>query len=190
MALVIVLMGVSGCGKSTVGRALAERLGCPFFDGDDFHPPENVAKMATGTPLDDSDREPWLARLHDLIQDHLARGQVAVLACSALKKRYRRQLSADNQGVRFIYLHGSYELIWARMQERSGHYMKADMLQSQFDALEIPDPQEAIAIDAAEDVDRIVDRILEQLDDSKHKALFTHKKPGPSDMGMSRNGSV
>ena len=135
---VVVVMGVSGCGKTTVGKALAERLGCPFFDGDDFHPAENIVKMANGQPLDDADRAPWLARLHDLAAEHLARGETAVIAASALKRRYRDQLREGNRGLRFVHLQGSFELIWSRMEQRTEHFMKADMLRSQFVALEAP----------------------------------------------------
>jgi gluconokinase len=160
MTAVYVLMGVSGCGKSTVGEALAQRLGCPFYDGDDFHPPQNVAKMASGRPLNDDDRTPWLARLHDLIARHLERGETAVLACSALKKRYREQLREGNEGLRFVYLQGDFELIWRRMQERPAHYMKADMLQSQFADLEEPGEDEAMIAGIEGDVRRIVESIL------------------------------
>ncbi len=146
MCQAIIIMGVSGCGKTTVGEALAARLGYAFYDGDDFHPPQNVTKMANGIPLDDTDRAPWLARLHDLLQEHIARGEGVVLACSALKRRYREQLRAGNEGVRFVYLRGEFEVIWARMRSRPQHYMKASMLQSQFDALEPPTPDEAIPI--------------------------------------------
>jgi len=151
-------MGVSGCGKTTVGMALADRLGCSFYDGDDFHPPENVAKMASGTPLNDNDRYPWLARLHDLLAEHEERGETAVLACSALKKKYRDQLQVNNE-TRFIFLHGSFDLIWQRMQARKNHYMKADMLQSQFDTLEPPGADEAVIIN----IDQSIETILEQI---------------------------
>jgi gluconokinase len=160
-AIVVVLMGVSGCGKSTVGERLAERLGCPFYDGDDFHPPENVAKMASGRPLDDDDRAPWLDRLNELIHDHLAKGRSAVVACSALKRAYRDRLRARNAGLRFVFLQGDFDLIWARMKARPGHYMKAGMLQSQFDALEAPGDGEAFAVSVDQDADRIVERIME-----------------------------
>ncbi len=158
--LVYVIMGVSGCGKTTVGRALAKRLGCPFYDGDDFHPPENVAKMASGMPLTDADRAPWLARLHDLLAQELGRGETAVLACSALKKAYRDQLRQGLDGVQFVYLRGDFDLIWERMRTRRDHYMKADMLRSQFADLEEPAGGEALIIDAAADVPAIVAQIL------------------------------
>lgn len=159
---VYVVMGVSGCGKSTLGAALAARLDVPFFDGDDFHPPDNVRKMSAGIPLDDTDREPWLARLHALIGEQLASGQGAVVACSALKQRYRDQLRGDLAGVVFVYLHGRFTTIYQRMQSRPGHFMAADMLQSQFDALEEPSAQEAIRVDVEQPVDELVTRIVAQ----------------------------
>lgn len=145
MSTVYVMMGVSGCGKTTIGRAWANRLGCPFYDGDDFHPAQNVAKMANGIPLTDADRAPWLNRLAALIAEHLERGETAVVACSALKKKYRERLRVSDQ-VQFVYLKGDFDLIWERMQQRKDHYMKAEMLQSQFDALEPPDDAAAIII--------------------------------------------
>lgn len=154
----IVVMGVSGCGKSTLGQALAARLGCPFYDGDDFHPPENVEKMSHGIPLTDTDRAPWLASLQALIHRNLAGG--VVLACSALKQRYRDQLRLDNKGLRFVYLHGDFDTIWSRMQARQNHYMKPEMLQSQFAALEPPDFDEAIQVDITQTVAQIVEQVL------------------------------
>ncbi len=156
---IYLIMGVSGSGKSTIGQALADKLGCPFYDGDHFHPPENVAKMAGGQPLTDEDRIPWLARLHQMMMAHEAKGETAVFACSALKKSYRDQLRAGLKTVQFIHLQGSFNLIWARMQARQGHYMKAPMLQSQFDTLELPSPNEATTIPADEDVETILDII-------------------------------
>ena len=161
--MIIIVMGVSGSGKSTIGRALAQRLGRPFYDGDDFHPPENVEKMSKGLPLDDRDPLPWLVRLQDLIQDHGHRGETAVLACSALKKRYRDQLRSGADEVRFVYLQGDFDLIWKRMRARSDHYMKSDMLQTQFEALEIPSPDEALIVDIELGIDQIADGVLEQL---------------------------
>jgi len=157
-----VVMGVSGCGKTTVGEALAAHLNCPFYDGDDFHSPENVAKMASGVPLNDADRAPWLASLADLIRDHLARGETAVLASSALRKSYRDQLRVDDR-VRFIFLDGDFDLIWGRMQARQDHYMKAEMLRSQFDALERPDESVAIRIDIDQDVSDILQQVIEAI---------------------------
>ncbi len=163
MAKAIIIMGVSGCGKTTVGQAVAARLGYAFYDGDDFHPPQNVTKMANGIPLDDTDRAPWLARLHDLLQEHIARGEGIVLACSALKRRYREQLRAGNEGVQFVYLRGEFEVIWARMRTRPQHYMKASMLQSQFDALEPPTHDEAIPINITATPELILDTLLAAL---------------------------
>jgi gluconokinase len=155
-----VIMGVSGCGKTTIGQALAAHLNCPFYDGDDFHSPENVAKMASGVPLNDADRAPWLESLAGLIREHLARGEAAVLASSALKKRYRDQLRVDDR-VQFIFLDGDFDLIWGRMQARQDHYMKAEMLQSQFNALERPDENEAIQIDIDQSVEDILKELIE-----------------------------
>lgn len=163
MGCIIVLMGVSGSGKTTVGQALARRLDCPFYDGDDFHPPQNVAKMAAGQPLDDDDRAPWLARLHDLIVGHAAEDETIVVACSALKKRYRRRLTQDVANVVFVYLRGSADVIRARLQSREDHYMQPGMLDSQFDALEPPPPDEAIIVDVDRDVEAIVDHIQSAL---------------------------
>ncbi len=163
MTAVVVIMGVSGCGKTTVGVAVAQKLGASFYDGDDFHPPQNVAKMSNGIPLDDDDRYPWLARLHDLIADHLARGETAVIACSALKKKYRDQLRQGNDGVRIVYLQGSLNLIWERMAARQAHYMKADMLQSQFETLQPPSPHNTLIISVEHSVDSIVDYILQSI---------------------------
>lgn len=155
-----IVMGVSGSGKSSLGQALAHRLGWDFYDADDFHPPENVAKMAGGTPLNDEDRAPWLARLRDLIRDCQAEKRPGVLACSALKERYRQVLLSGNENVQIVYLKGSYELIWERMSRRPGHYMKAHMLQSQFEALE--EPQNALIVDVAMPIEELVSQILSQ----------------------------
>ena len=148
-------MGVSGCGKSTIGKALAQELGCHFYDGDDFHPTENVAKMARGLPLNDDDRYPWLMRLHDLLMDHVARGKTAVLACSALKKTHRDLLRVKDETC-FVFLNGSFELIWQRMSARQNHFMKAEMLQSQFDTLQIPDSDDVIMVDISQPVEVIL----------------------------------
>jgi len=166
---VIIISGVSGSGKSTVGRALADVLGWRFFDGDEFHPPSNVAKMASGTPLSDADRIPWLDRLHDLIAQSLARGKPAVLACSALKQAYRDRLLAGNEGVSLVYLRGDYELIWRRMRDRQDHYMGAEMLRGQFDELE--EPAEALTINIEYDVDQIVATIIEAFDLDRGQGL-------------------
>jgi gluconokinase len=140
----LVVMGVAGSGKTTLARALAERLGLPFADADDYHPAANIAKMARGEPLDDGDRAPWLARLADLLGDHAGRTGL-VLACSALKHAYRQQLQGSNTSVTFVYLEGSFEVIEQRLADRSGHFMTARMLRSQFEALEAP--EDAIVVD-------------------------------------------
>ena len=154
----LIMMGVSGCGKTSVGKRLSEVLGWPFYDGDDFHPPENVAKMSTGIPLDDADRAPWLTRLHDLIADHLEAGGSMLLACSALKQSYRDTLSRENPGVVFVYLKGDFDLILGRMAAREAHYMKAGMLRSQFEALE--EPLEAITVEVSKPLDELILEIL------------------------------
>lgn len=153
-----IIMGVSGCGKTNVGQSLAAQLSWDFYDADDFHPPENVAKMAEGIPLNDSDRAPWLAALHDLISSSLKKDRPGVLACSALKERYRQQLLKDNMDVQLVYLKGSYDLIWSRMSARKDHYMKPQMLQSQFETLE--EPQNALTIEISIPVEEIVREIL------------------------------
>lgn len=156
----VIVMGVSGCGKSSVGESLARSLGWDFYDADNFHPPANVAKMANGTPLDDSDRAPWLASLHDMISSSLKADQPGVLACSALKERYRQQLMDSNDGVQVVYLKGTYDLIWSRMEKRTDHYMKPHMLQSQFEVLE--EPTDALTMDISLPVEEIVQEIIKQ----------------------------
>ena len=157
----MIVMGVSGSGKTSVGRSLAEHLGWDFYDADDFHPPENVAKMANGIPLDDSDRAPWLASLHDLISSSLKEDRPGVLACSALKERYRQQLLEGNEGVQIIYLKGSYDLIWSRMEKRNDHYMKPHMLKSHFYALE--EQANALVVDISMSVNDIVQKIFSSM---------------------------
>lgn len=155
-------MGVSGSGKTDVGRSLAEHVGWDFYDADDFHSPENVSKMASGMALDDSDRVPWLGSLHDLISSNLAENRPGVLACSALKERYRQQLLTGNENVQVVYLKGSYELIWSRMITRKKHFMKPQMLLSQLETLE--EPFNALTVDITPSVDEIVKTILQNID--------------------------
>ena len=163
----IIIMGVSGSGKTTIGIMLAQRLGCPFYDGDDYHPPENVAKMAAGIPLDDEDRSRWLGTLAALIHNKAAADEDGVIACSALKKTYRDILRKSGQKrVSFVYLRGSYEVILARMQNRGKHFMRPEMLQSQFATLEEPDG--ILTIDITFSQQEIVQKIVEQIVETKY----------------------
>ena len=157
----VIVMGVAGSGKTTVGEWIAKRLGWHFYDADAFHPAENVAKMANGIPLDDVDRTPWLAALHALISASVQENRPGVLACSALKESYRQQLLDGNEGVQIVYLKGSYDLIWSRISQRKDHYMKPQMLRSQFDTLE--EPTTALTVDVSKPVAEIVQEILERL---------------------------
>ncbi len=151
----VVVMGVSGSGKSTVGAALARRLKVPFVDADTLHPPANIAKMAAGEPLDDDDRYPWLETVGVWLAGHPGGG---VVSCSALKRKYRDQLRAHCPRVEFLHLRGSPELIGGRLATRSGHFMPAALLRSQFDALEPLGPDEAgVTADAGQGVQEIVD---------------------------------
>jgi gluconokinase len=149
--MIVLLMGVSGVGKTTLGEALARELGWRFLDADEYHPPENVAKMAAGTPLDDADRRPWLARLNEELLKVQSTGGSAVLACSALKASYRERLTRGLRDWKLAYLYGDFELIHARLRERRHRYMPATLLQSQFETLE--PPQDAIAVDVSGSVE-------------------------------------
>jgi len=158
--MVYIVMGVSGCGKTTVGTLLANEKKVPFFDADDFHPEDNIQKMQAGLPLNDDDREPWLNILSEKIREWNDESG-AVLACSALKKSYRNTLTSESSEVTFIWLDGSYDLIKSRMQKREGHYMPPDLLQSQFDALEPPSRAVKVSIDQPPDL--ILSDILQTL---------------------------
>lgn len=157
----MVLMGVAGCGKSSVGAALAAHIGASYADGDDLHPPANIAKMTRGEPLTDADRWPWLAA----VGQALARGDHRIIGCSALKRRYRAQITAEAGGpVTFIHLAGSYELIKRRMDARTGHFMPPSLLVSQFAALEPPGPPEdAVQVDIDRPLPQIVAEIVAKL---------------------------
>jgi carbohydrate kinase (thermoresistant glucokinase family) len=160
----IVVMGVSGAGKSTVGRVIAARLDCPFRDADSFHPPENIAKMASGAPLTDEDRWPWLRAIAAWIAGHRAAGTTGVVTCSALKRAYR-DIVTDNQraDVRLIYLKGGFDLIAARLAARKGHFMPPALLRSQFDALEEPAADEhAITVPIDATPEEIAARVIAQ----------------------------
>ncbi|MGE0623472.1 MAG: gluconokinase [Pseudomonadales bacterium] len=154
----LVVCGVSGAGKSTVGGLLAQQLGWDFFDADDFHPPANVAKMRGDEPLTDEDRGPWLDALHALIERHAAEGRRLVLACSALKEAYRARLGIDQQRVISVFLDGSKSLLAARLAKRTHTFMPASLLDSQLEALEVPRDGIRIAIDTTPET--AVQRIL------------------------------
>jgi gluconokinase len=162
--MVIVLMGVSGTGKTAVGTRLARGLGGEFVEGDDYHPPANVEKMRSGMPLDDADRQPWLETLSREIGRWLDAGKTVVLACSALKQRYRDILKAGRAGVRFVHLEGDPDLIRSRLAQRRGHYMPASLLDSQFAALE--EPADAITVTVEGTPDEIVAEIVKALNTS------------------------
>ena len=150
MVPLVVVMGVSGSGKSTVGALLAERLGLPYAEADDFHPPANIAKMAAGVPLDDTDRAPWLDLIAAWLGDPGGKG--GVVTCSALRRRYRDRLRADAPDVLFLHLDGSEELIGRRLAERTGHFMPPGLLRSQFEALDPLDADEkgvTVSVDAS-----------------------------------------
>jgi gluconokinase len=156
-------MGVSGSGKTAVGEVLASRLGANFVDADDLHPPENKAKMSAKIPLTDEDRWPWLQRVRREAIDATPPGQRCVVACSLLKRAYRSLLTQGLTDVLVIYLHGSFELIAARLAARKGHFMPPDLLRSQFATLEEPGADEGVVVDIDATVPQIVDRILERV---------------------------
>lgn len=150
-------MGVSGCGKSTIGELLASKLKIPFFDGDDFHPETNITKMAKGIPLNDKDRKDWLQSLNELATKNKDKG--AVIACSALKEAYRTQLRKDiGDKMAFVYLSGSFDDILTRLKKRKNHYMPVDLLRSQFDILEVP--KDAISVSILLPPEEIVSKII------------------------------
>jgi carbohydrate kinase (thermoresistant glucokinase family) len=159
--MVVVLMGVSGAGKTEVGTRLAQVLGGTFAEGDDYHPKTNVEKMRAGVPLDDADRQPWLETLSREIGNWLDAGRTMVLACSALKQRYRDILKAGRPGVRFVHLEGDADLIRARLAGRRGHYMPASLLESQLAALE--EPADAITVGIEGKPEAIVAEIMKKL---------------------------
>jgi gluconokinase len=159
--MIVVVMGVSGSGKTVIGGALSAKLGWSFLDGDDWHPPENVAKMSSGKPLTDEDRWPWLDRLNAELRTREARGESVVLACSALKQAYRDRLTRGVADWKLVFLNGSFELLRARMKLRKHRYMPASLLQSQFATLERP--KKAIAVDVAESTEQCVGYIVKAL---------------------------
>jgi carbohydrate kinase (thermoresistant glucokinase family) len=158
--MIYVIMGVCGCGKSLIGKMLADKLGISFYEGDDFHPQSNVRKMRSGKALNDDDRKPWLEIMATQMQEWQEKGGV-VLSCSALKKKYRDILRKNNE-VRFVYLKGTPELIEQRMQSRKKHFMSLKLIRSQFDTLEEPD--NAITADIDDTPERILENIIKQLE--------------------------
>jgi gluconokinase len=157
----LIVIGVSGCGKSTIGAGLARQLGWQFADADDFHPPANVEKMRTGSALNDDDRWPWLDRLNQIMRESQTAHQPMVLACSALKQRYRDRLSKELADLRWIHLAGTFELISARMALRQHKYMPASLLRSQFEALE--PPIDALTVAIGEPPEQLIQRIIAEL---------------------------
>src|SRR5580658_11381523 len=158
--MIVIVMGTTGSGKTTIGSLLAKRLGWQFVDADDFHPPANVEKMKHGIPLTDADREPWLKALHDKIVEWNTEKRNVVLACSALKQSYRDELRASPD-VKFVYLKGSYELFSQRVLARKGHFAKQDLLASQFATLE--EPADAMVVDAAQSPEDMVTEVCKLL---------------------------
>jgi carbohydrate kinase (thermoresistant glucokinase family) len=156
--MVIVLIGPMGCGKSTIGRVLAARLGWPFDDADDFHPKENVDKMRTGIPLNDRDRQGWLTILKGRIDRRVAAGENLILACSALKKNYRDRLGVDGREVVTVYLKGDFDLLRARIEGRSHQYMNKDLLTSQLATME--EPTDGLILDTGPDPETLAGEIV------------------------------
>ncbi len=170
--MIVILMGVSGCGKSVIGNLLSQRLGCQFAEGDSYHPPANREKMRGGTPLTDEDRWPWLRAIASDIDRWLAAGSDAVVACSALKKAYRDILVGSRAGVHLVHLKGSYELIYGRLTARKHEYMPVTLLKSQFATLEEPTAEERpIVVDIAEPADVLVEEIMTRLPGGKGRTL-------------------
>ncbi len=164
MALQVVVMGVSGCGKSTVGERLAREIGARYIEGDSFHPPANVARMAAGIALTDDDRQGWLEALAAQLADARREGRSVVLACSALKRRYRDTLRQGAPDLRFVHLHGARAAFAARLAARQGHYMPASLLDSQLAALESPGADEqAVTVDIDAPVESLVHAALTHL---------------------------
>lgn len=154
-------MGVSGCGKTTVAKLFAEKTGAVFYEGDDFHPPENIAKMRAGIPLTDADRAVWLTALRKIISRSLAANTFTALTCSALKAKYREQLQAGDSRVRFVHLAGSRKTIEARLKKRSGHFMPPSLLDGQFAILE--PPADALTFDCEQPPEEIVAELIQAL---------------------------
>lgn len=164
----IILMGVAGSGKTSTGQLLAQRLGWIFRDADSFHPPDNIAKMSAGQPLNDDDRKPWLLAIAEFIEENIEHGRPCVVTCSALKRRYRDALRGSRRDVQIIHLDGDFELIAARMAARKNHFMPTSLLNSQFEALEQPGPDENVwSVSVAPKKEGVVDDIIAKLNSGK-----------------------
>ena len=170
---IYIVMGVSSTGKSSVGDALAKRIGAKFIDGDDLHPKANILKMSSGQPLNDADRVPWLERIRDAAFSIEKKNEVAVIVCSALKKKYREQICDGNTGITFLHLYGDFELVKSRMQDRKGHFMPVDLLKSQFEALEVPkeDEPNVINIDINNSFEQVVESCISATKMNSHNKL-------------------
>ena len=160
--MILIVMGVSGAGKTRIGELLAERLSCSFTDGDAFHSEANKEKMHRGIPLTDDDRWPWLKTIRAAIEDKQRAGETAVFTCSSLKRSYRDVLRGGDEDVRFVYLNGTFEVLKARLGARTGHFFDASLLQSQLDTLEAPGPDEAIEVSIDLTPEQIVDSVMVQ----------------------------
>ena len=165
--MIILVMGVAGSGKTTIGSGLAARLGCGFSDADEFHSDANKEKMARGSALTDEDRWPWLQSMRAAIGEKQRRGQDHVFACSALKKSYRDLLRGDDGDLRLVFLQGSAELLAERLSKRRGHFFPVGLLQDQLDSLEPPRPEEALVMDIRQTPEQIVEAIIQQLRDGE-----------------------
>jgi gluconokinase len=170
--MIIVVIGVAGSGKTTIGTMLANAMGCPFLEGDSLHSPENINKMSHGVSLTDSDRAPWLAAIHARILDAFERGQDLIVGCSALKQQYRMAL-AEGVSITWVYLQGPVDLIRSRLTDRTDHFMKADMLASQLAALE--KPTDALVVDVSAAPGAIVEQVLARLHIPHRGATRQHR---------------
>jgi gluconokinase len=160
--MVLIFMGVAGCGKTTVAKLFAKKTGAIFYEGDEFHPPENISKMRAGIPLTDEDRAEWLRALRQIIVHALAKNEFSAITCSALKQKYREELAAGDERVKFIHLTGSRTLITERLKKRRGHFMSPKLLASQFATLE--PPTDALVFNCKQSPEEIVSKLIHALD--------------------------